>query len=212
MESISLRRGFSLIELMVVLAIIGVVMSIVLTSQSTFNKTLILKNTAYDIALTLRNAQTYGLGSRATTATANAGYGVHFQIGTPGAFTFFADTFPAPSAFSCHPTINTSAPDAQPGDCVYTVGQDQKVIEYVLGNSITVSDFCAFGSSWSCAQDGNLSSLDIVFARPNPDTFIRSNGSSYTSACITVTSPQGGARFVSVASSGQINANATSCP
>lgn len=210
---------------MVVLAIIGVVMTIVMSSQSTFNKTLILKNAAYDIALTLRNAQTYGLGSRAVNAMANTGYGVHFQIDTPGFFTLFADTHPAPSSSSCHPTSDASAPDAQPGDCLYepttqSQGQkDQKVIEYALGNGIVVSDFCVLNSSWSCAraQGGGLSSLDIVFARPNPDTFIRANGSSnteYTFVCLTVSSSQVGGteRYVSVASSGEITANAESCP
>lgn len=214
---LSLSKGFTLTELIVVMGIIGIIMSIVMTSQSSFNKTLILQNATYDIALTLRDAETYGLSSRASGAIANAGYGVHFQKGTPSIFTFFADTYPSsPSAFNCHgvPVGGVSAPDAQPGDCVYTAGQDQKVIEYTLGNGITVSDFCAFNGNWSCAyaQGGSLSSLDIVFARPNPDAFIRANGSSYTSACMKVASPQGGTRFISVAASGQITAKATSCP
>jgi len=199
---------------MVVLAIIGVVMSIVLTSQSTFNKTLILKNTAYDIALTLHNAQTYGLGSRASNTTINTGYGVHFQNAPTASLTLFADIYPAPSPFSCHPTDDASSPNAQPGDCIYTIGQDQKVTDYTLGNGITISDFCAFKGSWSCAValGGGLSSLDIVSARPNPDTFIRANGLSYTSACLIISSPQGGLRYISVAASGQITANAASCP
>ena len=199
---------------MVVLAIIGVVMSIVLTSQSTFNKTLILKNTAYDIALTLHNAQTYGLGSRASNATVNTGYGVHFPNAPTASLTLFADTYPAPSQFFCHQTYDVSSPTAQPGDCIYTIGQDQKVTDYTLGNGITISDLCAFNGSWSCAValGGGLSSLYIVFARPNPDTFIRANGLTYTSACLTITSPQGGFRYISVAASGQITANAVACP
>jgi len=206
---------------MVVLAIIIVVMSIVFSSQSSFNKSLILANTAYDIALTLRSAETYGLTSRGAGAVSNAGYGVHFQKGMPGSFIFFADTSPNPNASNCHglPAGGASAPDAQPGDCIYTADQDQKVNDYTLGNNITISDFCSFSGSWSCAyaNGGGLNSLDIVFARPNPDTFISENGLysklfPRTAACLSVTSLQGGARYVSVAASGEITANAISCP
>ena len=212
-RKLKLTKGFTLIELLVVIAIIGVLMSIVLTGQSTFNKTIILKNTAYDIALTLRQAETYGMGSRAAGMTANAGYGVNFQAATPGTITLFADTYPSPSAFNCHglPIGGVSAPDAQPGNCVYDANQSEKVTNYAIGNGITVSNFCAFNGSWEC----NVSSLDISFSRPNPSTFISTNGhynSAYSSACLTITSSQGGNRYVSVASSGEITANAASCP
>lgn len=226
MEHFRLRRGFTLIELLVVLAIIVVITSVVFTSQSTFNKTLVLANTAYDVALTLRSVQTYGLGSRAAGNAASIGYGLHFQTavqGSPYSFTFFADTSPSPDLSNCHglPVGGAGAPDAKSGDCVYTAGQDQSVIAYTLGNGITVNDFCARNISWSCTYPhdgyvGGLSSLDIVFARPNPKPFITVNGSSgtvYTAACLAIKSPHGDAQhFISVSASGQIVASATSCP
>ncbi len=193
------------------MAIIGVILSIALTSQNTFNKTLILKNAAYDVALTLRNAETYGLGSRAVGVIANAGYGIHFDKTQPGSFILFADTSPAISS-SC------TKPGCLPGDHIFTLGADARVQTYSLGNNITVSDFCAystqFGGGWSCAaaNGGTLSSLDVSFSRPNPTPFIQSGGFSYSAACISISSVQGGTKFISVASSGQIAANATSCP
>jgi prepilin-type N-terminal cleavage/methylation domain-containing protein len=222
MEPFYLRRGFTLIELLVVLAIIITITSVALASQSSFNKTLILTNTAYDIALALRSAETYGLGSRAVQGVDNTGYGLDFNAATPGSFTFFADTFPGPSSFSCHglPAAGADAPDAKPGDCVYETSQGEKITDYTLGNGITVSDFCAFAfNSWSCVHSNgnNLTSLDIVFARPNPQAFVSVNGSysislPVTRACLVVSSPQGGQRYVSVAASGAITANASSCP
>ena len=213
------HRGFTLIELLVVFSIIVVVTTIAITSQSSFNRTVILANTAYDVALSLRSAQTFGLGSRAAGVTANAGYGIHFEAATPNSFTFFADTYPSPSTNSqCHPTADTSAPNAQPGNCSYDSAQGEQVTTYRMGNGITISNFCVdVLGSFECAQGGDLTVLDIVFARPNPDPFMSVNGvyeASYpiSAACVTLTSPQGGARFVSVGASGEITANATSCP
>lgn len=199
-------RGFTLIELLVVFAIISIITGVVFTNQGSFNKTLLLSNTAYDIALTLRSAQTFGLGSRAVGSVANAGYGVHFQTSPSNSFTLFADTFPA---------VSCTAPDCRPGDYVYTSGSDALMQTYTLGNGITVSDFCArLGATVACAyaNGGGLTSLDIVFSRPNPDAFVTANGSPYTDACLAVTSPQGGFRYISVGSAGGITANASSCP
>lgn len=207
--ALSISKGFTLVELLVVLAIIATVTGIALSSQSTFNKTLILANTAYDIALTLRSAENFGIGSRAVSTTANAGYGVHFQRGTPDSFILFADTAP-PTASSC------VRPDCKPGDRLYS-SEDTIVQTYTLGNGITVSDFCVASdlSLPQCALTGGPSSLDIVFTRPNPDASIRASGSSdssYTAACITISSRNGGNRFIAVEASGQIIANAPSCP
>lgn len=219
-QPLTVSAGFTLIELLVVLTIIVVITAVVITGQGTFNKTLILSNTAYDIALALRSAQTYGLGSRATGTTINAGYGLRFQNTPPDKFTLFADNYPMIGQSGlCHtPPVNDPVgPNAKPGNCVYDYSQGEKVTDYSLGNGITIMDFCAYSGSWSCvvANGGGLFSLDIVFLRPNPNPFIRVNGdttTTYTRACIAITSPQGGAGYVSVTASGQIIANATSCP
>lgn len=223
MESIRPRRGFTLIELMVVLAIIAIITAVAITSQSAFNKTLVLANTAYDVALTLRSAETYGLGSRAISGITNTGYGVDFNSGTPASFTLFADTYPSAASGGslCHPSPSngSTAPDAQPGDCAYEPGQDVKVANYALGNGITINNFCAeTASAWVCANasSGAITSLDVVFSRPNAAPFMSVDGTyavpPVTAACLELTSPQGGARFVSVNATGEITANASSCP
>lgn len=215
---LSLSKGFTLIELMVVLTIMTVLTGVILSSQSSFNKTLVLTNTAFDIALTMRSAATYGLSSRGSSISLNAGYGLHFSNSSSGSFMLFSDISPLPDAANCHglPPSGASAPDAKPGNCVYD-GASENISAYTIGNGITVSNFCAKSGSWSCAQTGDLSSLDIVFVRPNPNPFISVNGaysivSPITAACLSVVSPQGGVRHISVAASGQIIANAAACP
>lgn len=205
------NKGFTLIELLVVLAIMTVITGIMITNQSSFNRTLILSNSAYDLALTLRATETYGISSRVTgSGVSDVGYGLHFGSAPTTSFILFADNTPSPSAFGCHglPPGGATAPDARPGDCMYE--SSEGVTVYNLNNGITVSDFCAYVlGNWSCASTG-LTSLDVVFARPDPNPFINGNG---TRACLTLTSADGSShRFVTVSASGAISANATSCP
>lgn len=209
--------------MLVVLAIISIIMAIVITSHSAFNKTLLLANTAYDVALTIRSTATYGIGSRVAGLSVNTGYGIHLERSSDTTFTLFADSWPQPSNNStrCHPATDTGAPDAKPGNCTYEPrsNRDLLMATYTLGNGMRFSDACAYAGSWSCATSNgsSLTSLDIVFVRPNPQPYMSANGaysvvSPVTSACLALTSPQGGARFISVASTGEINAAATSCP
>ena len=193
----------------VVLAIIVTITGIILTNQTSFNKTLVLANTAYDIALTLRSSQTYGIGSRSFGGYTNMGYGLHFEITSPESFTLFADVSPAPSPSNCHglPAGGADSPNAKRGDCIYQ-SASERVKDYNLENNVYIQDFCIYASgTWDCT----LSSLDIVFARPNPDPFI--NGMINRKACITISSRQdiSQRRFISVTESGQITANASSC-
>lgn len=203
MESIYFRRGFTLIELMVVMAIIGVVSSIVISNQGSFNKSIILANAAYDVALSLRSVESYGVGGRVAGNITNAGYGMHFQSASPESFILFADIAGGASCAG-------EKPDCKIGDHMYTSGSDQFMQTYTLGNGVTISRLCAY-SGISCSA---VSSLDIVFTRPNPEAFVTDGaGASYArGACLTLTSPQGGFRYVAVTSSGQITASATSCP
>jgi prepilin-type N-terminal cleavage/methylation domain-containing protein len=201
--------GFTLVELIVVMGIIGVVSSVVITSQSTFNKELGLSNAAYDVALTLRSIQTYGLGSKVVQNSPNAPHGLYFARATPTTFTHFADIYPA---------AGSSSPDAQPGNSSFDSAQNEKVFDYILGNGVTISNFCAGPSPWRCAtpllgaMGQSHDALAIVFSRPNADPSIKIDGIAVSQACLIITSSQGGTRFVSLSSSGQIRARATQCP
>lgn len=210
MESILLLKrqnaGFTLIELIIVLAIIIVVTGIALGGQSGFNRTLALNNASYDIGLSIQLAQSYGLSSQAFAGVGNAGYGVQFDTGSPSSYSFFADTNP--------PVASNALPDVHPGNGYYN-DASELVQTYNLNNGFTIGTFCVRSTGNICSDTGGLSTLAISFVRPNTDTRVvaKVNGvwGTYVSACISVKSPNNDVRYLNVARTGQISMT-TSCP
>lgn len=77
------NRGFTLVEILAVLAIFVIVTLIVLVGSSHFNNTILLTNLAYDVALTVTRAQSYGTDVRqfgTGTDSFSTNYGVHFRL------------------------------------------------------------------------------------------------------------------------------------
>jgi prepilin-type N-terminal cleavage/methylation domain-containing protein len=218
MESILLLKrqnaGFTLIELIIVLAIIIVVTGIALGGQTGFNRTLSLNNAAYDIGLSIQLAQSYGLSSHATTTASgiigNAGYGVQFDSGSPTSYSFFADTYPA---------AGTDLPDDHPGDHAYTKSFEL-VQKYNLNNGFQITKFCAGINACSDTEHSiTINALAITFTRPNTETVILAKTSTdwpttpthYQSACVVVSSPNNDVRYLKISQTGQISMT-TSCP
>lgn len=180
------QKGFTLIELMVSVAIFVFMTAFLLAKYGTFNQSVLLTNLAYDVALTIRTAQSYGLNVKSVKVNGqdnqfNYPYGVDFIKGATQ-FTFFSDN---------------------DGDRLYDSGESiSSPINIKRGASI--KSLCV-GNGNSCTLvDGPL---DITFKRPDPDAIIRANGDGntvYTYAEITLQSTDGSTRKVSVRSTGQI--------
>lgn len=196
-----------------VLGIIGILSVVVVTSHATFNKTLLLTYTAYDVALTIRSAETFGLGTRATSDDTRIGYGLHFTQDS-NTFTLFSDGDRSPT--DCHPFRRDDAaaddPDTVQGDCAYDgsgeLSPDLSITPYTLGNGMKISEACVFSvGSWACDHP-----VDIVFARPNTQAFFAYNGlydEAYTKARITIRSQQNTLSYVCVGRIGEIRVTNT---
>ncbi len=165
--------GFTLIELLVTITIFTILTGVVLFSQQKFNSTILLTNLAYDTALTIRQAQTYGINVKEfyTTGTSRfLPYGVHFNLTSPKSFILFADhtytsrDYPGFGLYSSD--LNSCKADQ---GCVYRYN-------ITRGNSIkTICSEAVIVGTNVCSNNNNtLNDLSISFKRPNPNAIIRS--------------------------------------
>ena len=181
-------RGFSLIELLVVTGIFIVITGVVLSNNAQFNNSVLLGNAAYDIALSVRQAQVYGLSTQSHQGQFQVGYGIHFA--SPTQYLLFADL------------------DSE-NNKRYDAGVDQVVSQFTLGRGHTIKRFCGVTNSAvdECSDSVvPIPHLDIGFLRPNPDATITSDSpSDYSIARIVIQSVGGETRTVSIQSTGQIS-------
>ena len=191
--SVPPKAGFTLVEMIVTVGIFAVITSVVFAGYRDFDGGIVLTNLAYEIAITIRQAQVYGLSVRDASggpSPFNVRYGIHLPGLIPNAFILFAD-------------VN----DDQTYTSLVTPPELIENLSITRGNII--DDFCgtiAPGVS-ECAKTGGITWLDIMFLRPDPDALFRSStGAVYQSATVVVKSPRtNGTKTITVLSTGQIS-------
>jgi hypothetical protein len=186
-----------------------IVSTVLLVQQQKFDSSTVLRSLAYSVALSIRQAQVYGvsvLGTTTPNGVVNyaSAYGLYFNS-TDTQYILFVDL----------------ADNGQ-----YVPGEANEV--FTLDNGYIVSKFCATtaGSSplqrcWYANNSGGstISSLSIVFQRPNPNACIDTSYSpnacqsganppeTYSSAYIQLqsTADPANTRSVSVSVTGEIS-------
>ncbi len=158
------RGGFSLVELMITLAIVFLVTGMALVKYSSFNYTVLLKSQAYELALDIRQAQVFGISASGQTGTFNQAYGIYIDLGVSSLnYQLFQDITPGTQ---------------------YRYNNGEAV---GLVNSIdprfTISQICDQANS--CTTSGNAS---IAFKRPNFDAILYLGNTRKTRLEITLAS------------------------
>lgn len=150
------ESGFTLIELLVVTAILILITGLMLANNTKFGGKVLLENLAYDMALSVRQAQVYGISVQRFGADIySAGYGMHFSLSTPTTYTLFADAVQADGMFTAGETVSS----------------------YSIDRGYQVAKLCApAGTDMNTCQ--SVSQLDILFKRPEPDAWISADGNS----------------------------------
>jgi len=156
----SKNRGFSLIELLVTLAISIIIVSAVLFRFDTFDSVVVLKSIAYEIALTVREAQVFAVSAAGDTAgTFDTPYGVYIDDVNQQQYIFFEDS-----------------------NANLDFDNNDSIIEtYTMNSKYSFVDLCV---NTSCG----LSNLSLVFQRPEFDPNIEASGApaNKTSATIQI--------------------------
>lgn len=157
----SFFSGFSLLEFTVVLAIFGIMSLIAVFNYRDFQSDAALKNLTYDVALSIRQAQTFGVSAsdvdnpltETTTSPADdkSIHGIYFS--DDRTFILFLDV-----------DRNT----------FYSSIEDEIVETRKIAAGGTIADTCVGASDVSCTSIGT-SGLIITFERPFSDAIIRNN-------------------------------------
>ena len=187
------KKGFTLIELLVSVSIIGIILTVVLWNFGGFNEKLALSSAAQEMALSIRQTQTYGINVRESAVSSNQfsnAYGIYISSLTPSSYVVYVDSN----------SNNT-----------YNAGTDVLVETVSLRNGMTISGVCNNGTSGCTTPSGGVGA-NITFLRPNPDARIYFTNSSGVNIAggpvalgkIQLRSPKGTFVYVIIESTGQI--------
>jgi prepilin-type N-terminal cleavage/methylation domain-containing protein len=183
MFTTSKHRGFTLVELIVSISIFAMMTALVVAKYGTFNQSVLLTNLAYDMALTIRTAQTYGVSVKSENDSFNTAYGIYLSSNTSSntQFIFFAD---------------------RDVDGLYDIGEEIKI--YSLKRGAIISELCF---NVTCLNNPT-EILNITFKRPDPDALIQGEGGLTPpdgEAKIVIMGTDGSTRAVVVRENGQIS-------
>lgn len=149
------QRAFSLVELLVALTIMTIVTTVVLARHQSFNGAVLLRNQAYDVAFTIRQAQQLAVSASSGTSdpSLRQSYGVHVDI-TNNTYHIFQD-------------VNLN-------------GLYEDATDTVVGPVKKLDPRFNFRSALTCCGGGGQAqavqwSLAVTFVRPNFDAYVRRN-------------------------------------
>jgi len=198
--------GFTLVELMVSIAIVTVILTVIISNQSTYTDTAALAGLADEISLTISQAQVYSIGVKELSTGSqvfSSSYGLSFSLlsGNSGSnvdYIYFADR---------------NGDLVYSGDWLCATGgpSDECLSKTNITRGNLIQSMCVVLVSGPDVCD--VGRVDISFVRPDTEAQIKLfdlNGVAYPptsmkGAKIMLVSPKGATRSVSVFSTGQIS-------
>lgn len=208
------KAAFTIIELLVVLAIFAVIMSVALWNQKDLSNNILITNLAYEIALAVRETQAYGIGVRAidsaspTSQNFQKSFGLYVSMSNQTQWTLFQD-------------LNSNNKYDEGAGEAYTTYK----FKNQNGNKIVA--ICAQSTGSRTREVCNELSatsqdeLNIIFRRPNPEAsfyarkggdpnpFLGKGGPAYI---VVNTITNNNCRAIVVETTGQIHVESATSP
>lgn len=211
------KRGFTVIELIVSISIFVLMTSLLITNYSKFDSQILLSNLAYDVALAVRTAQTYGISVQGQIKD-SSGFKYNYAYGV--AFCRLQKSASSPMSSGCYDNNSALSWFGNNEIVLFTDINNNKVFDkddtrmsvYSIKRGAKVSNLCfTSGGGETC----NKSRMDITFLRPNPDAMLCAGDGANPSSCtnadlkqevrIEVESSEGARRNVVVNKTGQVS-------
>ncbi len=163
-------NGLTIVELLVVVSIFIIITGISIFNYSKFESYTSTQNLADDIALTIRQAQSYATGVRgiAEIDYFNVGYGVHFALhphqnyyysGSPSTFILFAD-INNNRIYDYDENESSCGSPREGNECLemFTIKSDDFITSFYLDKTLEISS----------TDDA----INIMFKRPSPEPIL----------------------------------------
>ncbi len=148
-------KAFTLVELIVVMAITTVLSTVLIVQQGKWNDQLAVDTQAYELLLMVRQAQVYAMGVKGNSSISgdgfNLGYGVHIDLNGPYHYIFYAD-------------LNN--------DSKYVVGEDQILEQKSLTRGVSISKICGIRQGAEHCEFPAISQLSVTYRRPTSTSTI----------------------------------------
>lgn len=195
------HKGFSLIEILVAIAIMLLILGVALFNHREFGNTVTLTNLAYDVALSVRKSQVFGISVREVSIGSDqfdVPYGNYFYtdpLTGENNYVFFADE---DGDGRYDGSVNVA-------DCRAATGE---LCEgFRLPENFSIEQICIETATVSCT---NVDDLHVTYRRPEPNAIFDYGTGSSTAvirADITLQSPEGLTKVVSIFENGNITVN-----
>jgi len=158
------KKGFTLIEMMVVLVIFSIITGIVIVNVPSLRNRVSVDLVAQSIALNIRQAQSFGIATRQIDNVTPTSWGVHFNRDVVSQFLLFF-------VHSGQPKIYQSDNfDCESNNCfeIYNI------------RGAMIDDLCvSYGVSNNCVP---VNMVDIAFTRPSSEPIFCVRG-NYSAGC-----------------------------